>query len=92
MALTLLEVKDKIKDHVKKIFEIDEFRIVFAERGKDLSGESPWIIGINFVQEVKSEKTNEILKLPSSLVISVNAETGEIISVSAPVPIHKTHT
>ena len=89
MTLTLLEVKEKINDPLKKLLDIDDFRIVFAERRKDLSGDVPWLLGINFTQKVTSSKTKEVVDLPSSVVVTVDAETGEITAVSNVTPISR---
>ncbi|MCL5679452.1 MAG: hypothetical protein M1301_04435 [Candidatus Thermoplasmatota archaeon] len=91
MPLTLLEVKDKIKEPLKEILETDDFRIVFAERRKDLSGETPWVLAINFTQKVASPKIGEEIYLPASVVITINDETGEITGISNVSSISKVH-
>ena len=89
MPLTLLEVKEKIKEPLKKILEIDDFRIVLAKRRKDMSGETSWVLGINFSQKVMMPKTGENVFLPVSVVITVNEDNGEITGISNTSPISR---
>jgi hypothetical protein len=89
MSLTLLEVKNKVKEELKKTLDIDDFRIVFADKKNDMDGVERWIIGINFDQEVISDKTKERIHIPSSRIVTIDAETGEIVAVSSVRPISK---
>lgn len=89
MSLTLLEVKEKIKEELKGTLDIEDFRIVFAEKRKGTDGNENWIVGVNFDQEVISDKTGDRIHIPSSRVVLIDANTGEIVQVSMVRPISK---
>jgi hypothetical protein len=76
MTLTLLEIKEKVKDHLRKILDIDDFRIVIASLDNDV-----WSIGITYFQDFPSS-TGQTLKIPVATMVSVDSNTGEILKIT----------
>lgn len=76
MTLTLLEVKEKLKDRLRKILDIDDFRIVIASLDNEV-----WSIGISYLQEFPSP-AGQTLKLPVAALVTVDSNTGDILKIT----------
>ena len=76
MTLTLLEVKEKVKDRLKKILDIDDFRIVTASLDNEV-----WFIGISYTQEFPST-AGQTLKIPVAAMVTVDSKTGDILKIN----------
>jgi len=77
VVLTLVDLKDKLKPQLKKLWDVDDFKIIKASHVAN-----KWIVEVEYQKPNKSLAGDTVFYFPVASAIAANDETGQIESIS----------
>ena len=79
MSLTLVELKAKLKDQLKELIGIDDFKITFAHQ--DVNSKK-WNVTVSYVTESQPDSEGRKFRLERNVTLTTDAE-GKVYNIQA---------